>query len=333
MNFLPSSSARGALAFALLAVNTLACSVPLVALSLFKLALPCKPVRQRLDPVLNAIANAWVSCNGAIFRLNRNTAWQIAGVSDLEAGSWYMVVSNHQCWADILVLQRVLGGRIPLLKFFLKHELIYVPVIGLAWWALDFPFLRRHGKSVLRSHPGLRLQDRDATRKACERFSLVPTSVMSFPEGTRFTPAKRHAQDGQYRHLLPPKSGALAMALDALGGKFRSLVDVTIVYPDGIPTFWQFLCGRCPRIVAYVRQLPISPELCAGDYAGDPAFRSRFHRWLSALWHEKDELISYVLAGKRAEARDGDRAAAAGNEVLTQDNEPEVRRVNNRPIL
>lgn len=297
-----SSTARGVFTFTLLVFNTLAWSALLISLSLVKLVLPFSPVRRRLDPVLNAIANAWVSCNGKIFGLNRGTVWQISGGTDMKPGDWYLVISNHQSWVDILVLQRALGGRIPLLKFFLKHELIYVPVIGLSWWALDFPFLRRHGKTALRKRPELRLQDRDATRKACERFSLVPTSVMSFPEGTRFTPAKRHAQDGQYRHLLPPKSGALAMSLDALGDKFRSLIDVTIVYPDGTPTFWQFLCGRCPRIHVDIRQLPIPPELCAGDYGNDAAFRSRFHRWLGALWIEKDELISYVLTGRRTEA-------------------------------
>jgi 1-acyl-sn-glycerol-3-phosphate acyltransferase len=41
------------------------------------------------------------------------------------------------------VLQRIFHGRIPFLKFFLKQELIWVPVIGLAWWALDFPFMKR----------------------------------------------------------------------------------------------------------------------------------------------------------------------------------------------
>jgi 1-acyl-sn-glycerol-3-phosphate acyltransferase len=298
----PLSIARGVFAFAFLALNTLVWSGLLVALALVKLVLPLAPVRRRIDPVLNAIARAWVACNGAVFRLTQRTAWDVAGTEALQPRDWYMVISNHQSWVDVFVLQRVLGGRVPLLKFFLKQQLVYVPVIGLAWWALDFPFLRRHGKAALKKHPELRTQDRDAAQAACAKFALVPTCVMSFPEGTRFSAAKQARQRAGFRHLLAPKAGALAMSLNALGAKFRSLVDVTIVYPDGVPTFWQFLCGDCPRIVVRTRQLPIAPELCSGDHGADPAFRRHFHRWLEQLWHEKDAAIAALLPPPAAHA-------------------------------
>ena len=45
---------------------------------------------------------------------------------------WYLMTSNHQSWADILVLQKVTNRRVPSLKFFLKQELIWVPLLGLA---------------------------------------------------------------------------------------------------------------------------------------------------------------------------------------------------------
>jgi 1-acyl-sn-glycerol-3-phosphate acyltransferase len=195
---------------------------------------------------------------------------------------------------DIFVLQHVMNRHIPLLKFFLKQELIWVPVIGLAWWALDFPFMKRHGKADLRKNPDLRRQDRETTRRACEKFALVPTSVMNFAEGTRFTAAKHRAQSSPYRHLLKPKAGALALALNAMGDQFHSLVDVTIVYPAGVPTFWQFLCGRTPRIILRARQLPIPAEFTDGDYDGDSEFRGTFHRWLAGLWEYKDTEISQL---------------------------------------
>ena len=69
------------------------------------------------------------------------------------AASWYLVLSNHRSWVDILVLQSVFRGRIPFLKFFLKQQLIWVPLLGLAWWALDFPFMRRHSADVPREAP------------------------------------------------------------------------------------------------------------------------------------------------------------------------------------
>jgi 1-acyl-sn-glycerol-3-phosphate acyltransferase len=150
---------------------------------------------------------------------------------------WYLVNCNHQSWADILVLQHLLTRRIPLLKFFLKQQLVWVPVMGLAWWALDFPFMRRHSDDVLKAHPELRAKDQESTRLACEKFALIPTSVMNFCEGTRFTLAKHQRQQSPYRHLLRPKAGGIALALNVMGDKFRAILDVTIVYPDGAPEF------------------------------------------------------------------------------------------------
>ena len=288
--------ARGALCLALLIANTLFWCLLLLGVSIAKLVLPFASVRRRIDPVLNRLATAWISCNGAILWRPGATTCEVDGLAGLHRSEWHMVISNHQSWVDILVLQRALNQRIPMLKFFLKQQLIYVPVIGLAWWALDFPFMRRHGKTALRRHPELRARDREATRRACEKFALVPTSVMTFPEGTRFTAAKHAAQASPYRHLLKPKAGSLAMALNAMGDQFRSLLDVTIVYPQGTPTFWQFLCGRCPRVVVRIRSMAISPDIRMGDYTADASYRRRFHQWLESAWHDKDALISELLS-------------------------------------
>jgi 1-acyl-sn-glycerol-3-phosphate acyltransferase len=295
LSFLPPV-VRGVIAFALLVLNTLFWCALLFALSLVKLALPLAAVRQRVDPVLNAIATAWISCNSAWMRLTQNTAWDVQGVDSLPYRGWYLVNCNHQSWVDIFVLQHVLNRRIPMLKFFLKQELIWVPVIGLAWWALDFPFMKRHSPAALRANPALRDEDRETTRRACAKFSLVPTSVMNFPEGTRFTPPKHAAQASPYRHLLKPKAGALALALNAMGEQFHSLVDVTIVYPAGVPTFWQFLCGRAPRILVRARQLAIPREFCTADYDTDAEFRGNFHRWLASQWEHKDAEIGRLLS-------------------------------------
>lgn len=283
---------KGILAFLLLVINTLFWCALLFVLALLKLLLPFSFVRQAIDPALNAIATAWIACNSAWMRLTQETRWDVQGIEDLAYRGWYLVNCNHQSWVDIFVLQHTLNRRIPLLKFFLKQQLIYVPVIGLAWWALDFPFMKRHGKAALRRNPDLRRQDRETTRRACEKFARVPTSVMNFAEGTRFTVAKHQAQGSTYRHLLKPKAGALALALNAMGEQFHALIDATIVYPDGAPSFWQFLCGRTPCVIVRMRQLPIPAEFCQGDYEGDAEFRGRFHRWLATIWEEKDRQIA-----------------------------------------
>jgi 1-acyl-sn-glycerol-3-phosphate acyltransferase len=297
LGFLPPPL-RGVIAAVLLGINTLFWCGTLFALALVKLALPFAAVRPALDRALNAIAENWIAGNSGWMRLTQGTRWDVAGLADLDRRSWYLVSANHQTWVDIFVLQHLLDRRIPLLKFFLKRELIWVPVMGLAWWALDFPFMRRHSDAYLKKHPEQRFADLEITRKACEKFARVPTSVMNFVEGTRFTAAKHRAQRAPYRHLLKPKAGALALALNVLGEKFRWLLDATIVYPAGAPTFWQFLCGEVPEIVVRMRRLPIEPELVAGDYARDPRSRKAIQRWLQQWWQEKDAEIDALLEAR-----------------------------------
>ncbi len=308
LSFLPAPL-LGVIASVLLAANTLFWVPVLLAFSLLKLLLPIPAAQRHLGRVLLLIAEAWIAGNSGWMALTQRTRWDVVGIEALHYRSWYMVVSNHQSWVDILVLQHLLNRRIPLLKFFLKRQLIWVPVMGLAWWALEFPFMRRHSDEYLRRHPEMRGKDQETTRRACERFAQIPTSVMNFLEGTRFTPAKHERQKSPYRHLLKPKAGGLALALNAMGEKFRSILDVTIAYPDGAPTFWAFLCGRVRRVVVRVQTLPVPRDLAEGDYAGDPAVREAFSRWVQALWAAKDDRIGALIAAPPAAAAAGERRA------------------------
>ncbi len=286
---------RGVIAATLLGLNTLFWCGILFGLALVKLLVPAKGFRAAIDGALNEVATRWVSGNGVWMRATQRTQWDVAGFDDLAYGGWYLVSCNHQSWVDILVLQHLLNRRIPMLKFFLKRRLIYVPVMGLAWWALDFPFMRRHSDAHLRAHPEQRFDDLNASRRACQKFARVPTSVMNFAEGTRFTLVKHRAQRSPYRHLLKPKAGAMALALDVLGNRFDSLLDLTIVYPDGVPTFWQFLCGNVRSIIVRGRRIAIPRELLRGDYVHDAPYRKRFQRWLRQLWEDKDRRIDELI--------------------------------------
>ena len=294
LSFLPAPL-RGAIAATLLVANTLLWCGLLFMLALVRLALPFEAARRVLDPALNGVAALWMRGNSGWMALSHRTAWDVEGVDALPYRGWYMVVCNHRSWADIFVLQHVFNGRIPMLKFFLKQELRWVPVMGLAWWALDFPFMKRHSEAYLAKHPQARFDDIETTRRACRKFALVPTSVMNFVEGTRFTPAKHAATRSPYRHLLKPKAGGLALALNALGDRFDSLVDVTIVYPGGTPGFWGFLRGDLDRVILRVERRPIPAEFRTGDYAGDPAFRKRLQQWLHEVWLDKDARIAALL--------------------------------------
>jgi 1-acyl-sn-glycerol-3-phosphate acyltransferase len=286
----------GLLSSLLLALNTVFWASPLLALSLLKLLLPFAAVRKPVDRMLNALAANWISVNSAWMGLTSRHAWDVKGLDGLQPGGWYLVNCNHRSWVDIFVLQRVFNRRIPFLKFFLKQQLLYVPVIGLVWWALDFPFMKRHSLAALKKNPALRLQDLETTRRSCARFALVPTSVMNFCEGTRLTAAKHAAQQSPYGHLLKPKAGALALALNVMGEQFRALLDVTVVYPDGTPSYWDLACGRVGRVTVRVQERHIPADLLGGDYSGDAAYRARFQQWLGGLWEEKDALIAELLA-------------------------------------
>jgi 1-acyl-sn-glycerol-3-phosphate acyltransferase len=285
----------GVIASVLLLLNIVFWVPILVMVAVIKLLLPFKLVRLWLDPVLLRIAEAWIAGNSGWMRLTQAMDWQVSGLAEVSPSQWYLVVCNHQSWVDILVLQHVLNRRIPLLKFFLKKELIWVPIMGLAWWALEFPFMRRRSEAYLKAHPEERGEDAATTRAACEKYALVPTSVMNFLEGTRFTPTKQARQQSPYQHLLKPKAGGVTLALDAMGEKFSAVLDVTIVYPDGQPTFTQFLMGRVDRVVVQVRTLPVPKAKPASGQAPEQALRDTCQRWVNQLWTDKDALISSIL--------------------------------------
>jgi len=228
-------------------------------------------------------------------RLTQKNQWDVQGLADLNYRGWYLVISNHQTWVDIFVIQHLLNRRIPLMKFFIKRQLIWMPIMGLAWWALDFPFLHRYSAEYLKKHPGQKGKDLATTRLACEKFAHRPTSVMIFLEGTRFTHAKHARQQSPYRHLLRPKAGGLALAVNALGDKFHCLLDLTIVYPAGVPTFWEFLCGKVHKVVVRAGKVEVPPQLLHGDYEADEAYRTDFQQWVQKLWQEKDLQIQALL--------------------------------------
>jgi 1-acyl-sn-glycerol-3-phosphate acyltransferase len=278
------------------AFSTLLHVIPLLALAILKFLIPIDGMRRLIGRALTTIAEQWITVNSALIDWLAPGDWQVSGGETLRYEGWYLVTSNHQSWVDIPVLQKVFNRRIPFLKFFLKQQLIYVPLLGLAWWALDFPFMRRYSRAELERDPSKRGKDREATRRACEKFAKLPVSVMNFVEGTRLTAAKQAGQGGEFRHLLKPKAGGLAFVVDAMGHTLKSLVDVTIVYPDGSPNMIDLLSGRLRRVIVHIEERTIPAELLSGDYENDAEFRQRFQAWVNGLWQQKDELIDRLKA-------------------------------------
>lgn len=278
-------------------LNTLFWFVPIMLLSVLKL-IPIAPWQRALSRWLDGCASNWVKVNTLNQNLSSRVKWDVQGLEGLKRKEWYLVIANHQSWVDILVLQRVFSGRIPFLKFFLKKELLWVPFLGLAWWALDFPFMRRYKRSFLEKHPHLKGKDLETTQRACEKFSHIPVSVMNFVEGTRLTPSKLRSQAGPYQYLLLPRAGGIAFVLNAMGDKLHKLLDVTIHYPQGIPSFWDFVCGKVKQIQVRVKVMPLE-NLMPANYFDNAEQRQEFQQWLNQRWQDKDNTLKQLAAGQQ----------------------------------
>ena len=273
-------------------LNTLFWFIPIVLLGILKL-IPVPFLQKGCGYLAKECASFWVACNNANQRLICPYQLNVQGFNNLDYKDWYLVIANHQSWVDILVLQRVFHRKIPFLNFFLKKELLYVPFLGLAWWALDFPFMTRTSKAQLKKNPKLRGKDIETTRKACEKFKSMPVSIVNFVEGTRLTSDKHHRQRSPFQYLLKPKAGGVAFVMQAMGEQITKVVNVTIYYPQGIPTFIDFLSGKVNVVNVNVELLPVSQNLI-GDYSNDSDFRVRFQGELNYLWREKDGIMSQL---------------------------------------
>ncbi|MCO8103343.1 acyltransferase [Acinetobacter indicus] len=263
---------------------------PVLALGLTKLF----KKSAKVDQTNIQITNSWLSVNNwLIDHVLPNTHWDISiedGL-DLNMQGRYLMTCNHQSWVDTTVNQYFGLTRMPLTRFFTKWELIFIPFVGQAFKILGFPMMKRHSKEQIAKNPALKYRDMEEARKACEQLVSQPFTLLNYLEGTRFTPEKHEQQKSPYQHLLKPKAGGLALALNILGNEIDALVDMTIVYPDGAPDYGEFWLGEVPRIAVNLRKIDIPDWVLGGDYEEDAAYRERFQDWVHQLWTEKDQLI------------------------------------------
>ena len=286
---------RGTFVLAAITISTLFWFVPLLVLAILKLLLPVAVIRTSITRVLIVIGECWVGVNTAIFNRLCSIDWQGSGVDALRRDEWYLLIVNHQNAIDIVLLQALLNRRIPFLKFFIKSQLMWFPVMGLAWWALDMPFMKRYSAAYLMRNPHMKGRDFATTRQACEKFRDTPTSVINFVEGTRFTEDKRIRHKDPYRHVLRPRAGGFAVAMSSMGDMFGAILDVTIIYPDGPATFWDLCCGQYVAAIVDIRQREVEDWLTSGDYENDREWRRKVQLWLGEIWQEKDDLIQQTL--------------------------------------
>lgn len=283
---------RGAITLVLLALNAAFWGSCIALIGIVKFAVqftaPRSRARTRVILMLASLATRWVGGNDRIFDRMLPTQWEIEGIGDdVRPDGHYLIVSNHISWVDILALYRAFHGRAAFIRFFLKQELFWAPIVGQACWALEFPFMRRYTPEYLEKHPEKRGTDLATTRKACQRYRNFPVAILNFLEGTRFSKSKHAEQNSPYRHLLRPRIGGISFVLAALGDQLDAMYDVTLAYPPGNDvTIFQFVTGRVPKIIVHARRLAL-PE---------SVDREEVKVWIDGMWKEKDELLTRLLS-------------------------------------
>lgn len=266
---------------------------PILALGLTKLI----KSSTKVDAANIQITNSWLSVNNwLIEKILPNLKWHISidPELDLNLQGRYLMTCNHQSWVDTTVTQFFGLSRMPLTRFFTKWELIFIPFVGQAFKILGFPMMKRHTKAQIAKNPELKYRDLEEARKSCEQLLSQPFTLLNYLEGTRFTAEKHAKQHAPYQNLLKPKAGGLALALSILENEIDALVDMTIVYPDGVPGYGEFWLGEVSQIAVNLRKIEIPDWVRGGNYEDDAEYRARFQQWVDTLWTEKDQLITQL---------------------------------------
>jgi 1-acyl-sn-glycerol-3-phosphate acyltransferase len=257
--------------------------IPLLMLTLVGITAP--GLRSRLRGPLEAIYRTAVGVNDWWFRHVLGYRWQVPPVG-LARDRTYLVIANHQSWADSFLIQTAIAHHGPILKVLVKEELMRIPVLGLIFWAYDFPRLKRRARRA-EDEPTRRIEDAERIRTACERLKAAPGAMLVYPEGTRFTEEKHRSGPKTYRHLLPPRPGGFGTVLDALADQAEAVVDLSIFYPESA-SFWRFLSGGVSEPQLAIALIPIREIADPSD-------------WLRTRWQSKDDW----LAKRTAQASSG----------------------------
>ena len=263
----------------------------LTIINIPRIIIPFKSFKIFLSKVSNIIGDItvyWVKM--AMILMHGDNIKLIGDEKDFKMDKWYMAMSNHQSWADIFVLLVSANYKIPLLKFFMKKELWWIPFIFLANKTLNMPFVNRHSKEQIKKNPSLRTKDYENTIKSCKRFLRSPSTIFSYAEGTRFTKDKHEKQHSPYKNLLIPKVGGMATALSAMS-KVNTLIDYSLIYKSNKRSAWDFLTGEMSHVRVVVKKYDIPERLKNKNYSTDKQYREDFKIWIETIWTEKDNEI------------------------------------------
>jgi 1-acyl-sn-glycerol-3-phosphate acyltransferase len=269
-------------------------AILIICFGLLKFVLPFALIARALNPLLDIMLCAFGVISVRLIRFFNPVQFDMQIEGELSKKHWYLMMPNHLSWLDIILLVDFAADKIPAPKFFLKKELIWLPFVGLAAWALDMPFMQRYSREFVEKNPHLKGKDIQTTKRSCEKFRNCPTTVINFVEGSRFTPQKHQMRNSPFKHLLPPKAGGIAFTLAAMGELFTGILDVTLMYPDNPKKpMLDMLAGRLGRVIIRSRVQPVHADII-GDYFNDDLFKNGFQQWLNTQWAHKDNQINQL---------------------------------------
>jgi 1-acyl-sn-glycerol-3-phosphate acyltransferase len=245
----------------------------------------------------------WLALNGRLQRLWARTLFralrriygvtmEVAGADTLEASGPLIVLARHVSTVDTLLPRLLLDAWN--LRYVLKRELLWDPCLDVVGHRLPNVFVRRGSDDAsgeLRKLSALAegLGQRDA--------------AVIFPEGTRYTPAKRLMvlkslaragnpeavrQAQELLHVLLPKTGGTRALLSACPE--ASVLVLSHTGLEGAESLASFASGALigRRIRVHLERVP------AGQVPRDP---QAFEAWLWAAWGQVDRWVGQRLPG------------------------------------
>ena len=279
MNSWKPSSTSNLLSFAsflFVTINLLAWLPLLALMTLLRIVLPFRSIKNITFTVVDWVyrsavfIDAWWLTN--VLRLRFDIEDEDSVLAELTKHDSPLIISNHQSWFDVFVLQSIISRRGPILKFLIKQELVWVPVLGWVCLVLDFPRLKRLRDEATRS------RDREVTLQASLKLPEEPGALMLFPEGTRKHSTKDKVRTSPYRNLLKPKVGGFDVIVKSVPKNTR-LLDISIRYGEADVNCWRCMGGCVDSIRIRVKATKIAQ---IEDSAS----------WLKNCWHEKDLWLS-----------------------------------------
>ena len=255
--------------------------------------IPLQSLKKGIGKLSNEIGSLIVATLKLSIKVIHRPKWEFELPENLGTSNWYIGMSNHLSWGDIFILLFAGHRKVPLLKFFMKDELKWIPILYLIHKTVDMPFLKRHSMKSVKKNPELRKLDMIAAQKAAKRFARNPSVAFSFAEGTRYTPKKHEAQSSPYFQLLKPKIGALNIALSGMP-EVSHLLDFTIIYKTNKTSAWSFACGEMNEAAVVAKKFKLPEELLARNPL-DANYKNIFQSFIDKIWEEKS---TYILKNK-----------------------------------